>query len=191
MNDLELTRHLFAAKDALLCVHRVEQKRLRRKPHPAELVDAAKAWAQKLLEAVTIYPGPQKHIASFGRMLQRASIVPGDHNGSNRSQRYAPEITAAESLLEIIDHIQDPMRIVMAFKEAFPIQFADVRFLLPFVRVVSRPTGDYLFYRRQDCKPAFEVRLPDDPLSADFMDAYRAAESAYANLNTAPQALAA
>lgn len=195
MNDNEVTLLLLAAKDALLALHASEQKRLRRKPHAAELVDAAKAWAQRLIDATSVYPGPKRNVASFSSMMQRASIFAGD----KRKQYFAPEVTAAELLLAIIDHIREPMMIVVAFKNAFPVEFAGVRYLPTFVRVVQRSNGDYSFYRRQETVPPWEVRLPDDPTSDEFMVAYRKAERAYANFakprksyhREGPQALAA
>jgi hypothetical protein len=171
MNDNELTLHLFAAKDALLAA---EAKCLRRKPHPTELVEAAKTWATKLLDAVQIYPGPAKRPAGLGTMLQRAALT----NGKAGPQHYAPQITAAESILTIIEHLKEPMVILLAFQKAFP-EFAGVKCVLPYIRTVVGKNGRdlYFLYRRQSVKPAWERMLPSDPTSAEFMEAYRQAEA--------------
>jgi hypothetical protein len=171
MNDVDLAKYLHAARDTVLALHKRDSEALRRKLYPDELIASCKQWAERLLDVATINPGPSK--------LRSSS----DFNRKSGPAIYAEEISAAQSILDIIAELKQPMAILLAFKRAFPTQFASIKCVLPFIRTVVGKNGVdvYFFYRRQgkNIKPAWERRLPDDPTSEDFMTAYRAAEAAF------------
>lgn len=170
MNDIELAKCLHSARDAVLAIHDRDSA-ARRKLYPDELIASAKHWAERLLDLATVNPGHRK-LRSSSNFERTAG-----------PQIYAEQISAAQSILDIIAELKRPMAILLAFKRAFPAQFADIKCVLPFIRTVIGKNGTdvYFFYRRQgkDIKPAWERRLPDDPTSEDFMTAYRAAEAAF------------
>ncbi|MGO9684297.1 MAG: hypothetical protein ACLPTZ_17255 [Beijerinckiaceae bacterium] len=163
MTKDELAEKLRVTKSAILAIHGHEAKALRRRPYPKELVAAAKAWARKLLDAVEVYPGPSG-------LPRRWAIA----EGTAGPQIYFPEIAVAQSIIEIIAEINDPIGVVMAFRERYPVEFAGIRYLPQFVRAVEAKCGKfYYFYRR----PGFEARLPDSPIGPEFMAAYNAARA--------------
>lgn len=169
MNDVELAKCLHAAREAVLAIHDRDSEALRRKLRPDELIASCKQWADRLLDVATINPGPGK--------LRSSS----DFNRKGRPAIYAEEISAAQSILDIIAALREPMAILIAFRKAFPAQFAGIKCALPCVRTVIGKNGVdvYYFFRKQgkDIKPAWERRLPDDPTSAEFMAAYKQAEA--------------
>lgn len=170
MNDVELARCLHSARDTMLAIHDRDAKALRRKLLPDELVASAKSWAERLLDLATVNPGHRK--------LKTSSDFSAGKAGP---QIYAEQIAAAQSILDVIAALNGPMAIVKAFKDAFPAQFAGVKMLLPYIRVVTGKNGIdvYYLYRRQTVTPAWERMLPSDPTSAEFMTAYREAEAAF------------
>jgi hypothetical protein len=177
LNNIELAKCLHAARGAVVAVHDRDAKALRRKLLPDELVASAKLWAERLLDLATVNPGQRKLRSSSDFSVGRAG-----------PQIYAEQIAAAQSILDIIAELNGPMAIVKAFKDAFPAQFAGVRMLLPYIRTVIGQNGidTYYFYRRQEVRPAWERRLPDDPTSPAFMLEYRKAERDF-EARTAPR----
>lgn len=173
MNDVELAKCLHAAKATVLALHDRDSRALRRKLHPDELVGSARHWAERLLDVATILPGPSKLRSS------------ADFNRKAGPAIYAEEISAAQSILDIIAELKEPMAILIAFRKAFPAEFTGIKCALPFIRTVVGKNGTdvYYFYRRQEVKPAWERALPSDPTTPEFMAAYRAAEAAYANFS--------
>jgi hypothetical protein len=163
---MDLDEKLRITKSAILAIHGHEAKARRRKPYPKELVDAAKAWARKLLDAIEVYPGP-------GGLPRRWAIA----EGTAGPQIYFPEITVAQSILDIIAEINDSIGVVMAFRERYPDEFAGIRYLPQYVRAVAGERAGkphvYYFYRR----PGFEARLPDSLIGPEFMAAYNAARA--------------
>jgi hypothetical protein len=159
----KLREKLRITRSAVLAIHEHEAKARRRRPFPAELVAAAKSWATKLLDAIEVYPGP-------AGLPRRWAIA----EGTAGPQIYFPEIAAAQSIIEIIAQINDPIGVVMAYRKRYPVEFAGIRYLPQFVRAVEAKCGKvYYFYRR----PGFEARLPDSPIGPEFMAAYNAARA--------------
>jgi hypothetical protein len=169
MNDIDLAKCLHSARDALIAIHDRDSAALHRKLHPAELIASAKQWAERLLDLATVNPGHRKL-----RSSSNFDRVAGP-------QIYAEQIAAAQSILDIIKALKEPMAILIAFRKAFPAQFSGIKCALPCIRTVIGKNGTdvYYFFRKQgkDIKPAWERRLPDDPTSAEFMQAYRQAEA--------------
>jgi len=163
----DLDERLRIARLTILAIHDREEKALRRRPFPAELVAAAKRDSEKLLDVIEVFQLPKA----------RRSAVAGC--GAGGPQFYATQIKAAEAILEIIAEIGDPIAIVMAFREEYPDEFAGVRYLPQYVRVVEGKNKHYFMYRRRD----FETRLPDSPIGPEFMRAYQKAERAYEGRN--------
>jgi hypothetical protein len=175
MDAVDLAKRLHSARDTIIAIHDQHYRSTRRKMKPAELIDAARKWAERLLDLATVNPGHRK-LRSSANFERNAG-----------PQIYAEQIAAAESILELIAELKEPMAILLAFSKAFPAHFKGIKCALPYIRTVIGKNGidAYYFYRRQEVTPAWEVRLPDNPLSPDFMQAYRAAEHSYANINQA------
>jgi hypothetical protein len=173
---MDLDEKLRMTRSAVLAIHEHKAKELRRRPFPKELVDAAKSWATKLLDAIEVYPGPPAGLP------RRWAIA----EGTAGPQIYFPEIAVAQSIIEIVAEINDPIGVVMAYRKRYPVEFAGIRYLPQFVRAVEAKRGKvYYFYRR----PGFEARLPDSPIGPEFMAAYNAARARLSSPQ--PMALAA